>query len=116
MQAGDLAPFRVCLRLRTCPGSGPAFERAWDLGAGLIAGQAGHLGQWLARSTQDAATYYIVSDWADEESFRAYERSTVHAEHLARLRPHRAEGEMWTMSVVRSVLPRVPVSARQEAS
>jgi heme oxygenase (mycobilin-producing) len=112
--------FRVFLRLRTRPGAGPAFERAWQPGADLIAGQTGNLGQWLARSTEDPDTYYVVSDWADEAGFRSYERSTVHAEHRARLRPHRADGEMWTMSVVRSVPGGTPVPAghpgRQEAS
>jgi len=103
MTAGHLAPFRVFLRLGTRPGAGPAFEQAWQFGANLIAGQGGNLGQWLARGTDDPGTYYVVSDWADEESFRCYERSTVHAEHLARLRPYRTEGEMRTMSVVRSM-------------
>lgn len=96
-------PFRVFLRLRTRPGEGPAFERAWRFGADLIAGQTDNRGQWLARSTEDPDTYYVISDWTDEPSFRSYERSTVHAEHLARLRPHRAEGEMSTMSVIRSM-------------
>jgi heme oxygenase (mycobilin-producing) len=120
MAAADSAPFRVLLRIRTCPGAGPAFERAWQLGADLIARQAGHLGQWLAVSTEDPDTYYVVSDWADEASFRSYECGTVHAGHLARLRPHRAAGEMRTMSVLRSMPrgARVPAGrpAAREAS
>jgi len=102
MPAESLPAFRVFLRLRTHPGAGPALERAWLLGADLIAAQPDNLGQWLARDTEDPDTYYVVSDWTDEARFRSYERSTLHAEHLARLRPHRTGGEMWTMSVVRS--------------
>lgn len=103
MAVPTAGPFRVLLRLRTRPGAGAAFERDWQLGADLIGGQAGHLGQWLARGAEDPQTYYVISDWADEASFRGYEHSAVHAEHLARLRPHRTEGEMWTMSVLRSM-------------
>ncbi len=105
MTAEGPTPFRVLLRLRTRPGAGPAFERDWQAGADVIADQADNLGQWLARSTEDPDTYYVVSDWTDEASFRSYERSAVHAEHLTRLRPHRTDGEMWTMSVVRSMRP-----------
>lgn len=92
--------FRVLLRMRTRPGAGVAFERAWRSGADVIASQADNLGQWLARDTEDADVYYVISDWTDEASFRSYEHSAVHAEHLARLRPHRANGEMSTMSVI----------------
>jgi len=116
MRAGHPAPFRVFLLLCTRPGAGSAFEQAWQFGADLIAGQAGNLGQWLARGTDDPCTYYVVSDWADEESFRSYERSPVHAEHLARLRPYRTEGEMRTMSVVRSMSRGIPVPAGDRAT
>ncbi len=105
MAAGPATPFRVFLRLRTNPGTGAAFERDWQLGANVIAGRPDNLGQWLARSTEEPDTYYIVSDWTDEASFRSYERSVVHAEHLSRLRPHRTDGEMWTTSVVRTMWP-----------
>ena len=115
MAASSPAPFRVFLRLRTRPGSAQAFEQAWNLGADLIAGQAGSRGQWLARGTEAADTYYVVSDWADEESFRCYERSSAHAGHLARLRPYRAAGEMWTMAVLRDIPPATPLAASQQA-
>lgn len=108
MAAESTAAFRVFLRLRTRPGGGPAFERAWQLGADLIAVQTDNLGQWLARGVECPDTYYVVSDWTDEASFRSYERSTLHVEHLARLRPHRTEGEMWTTSVVQSMPRRTP--------
>jgi heme-degrading monooxygenase HmoA len=105
MTDGPASPFRVLLRMRIRPGEGVAFGRAWQAGADVIAGQADNLGQWLARDTEDADTYYVISDWADEASFRAYEHGAVHAEHLARLRPYRAEGEMATMSVLSGVPP-----------
>jgi heme-degrading monooxygenase HmoA len=92
--------FRAFLRMRVRPGEGPDFERAWNVGADTIAAQPAHLGHSLARATEDPDTYYVTSDWTDEASFRVYEHSSVHAEHLARLRPYRVEGEMWTMSVL----------------
>jgi heme-degrading monooxygenase HmoA len=101
--------FRVLLRMRCHPGRGADFEQAWQEGAALIAAQDANHGQWLARSTEDPATFYVVSDWTDEPAFRAYEHSAVHQEHLARLRPFRADGEMTTMDLVHSV----PAEARR---
>lgn len=95
--------FRVLLRMRIHPGSGPAFERDWRDGAERISAQRANLGQWLARSTEEADVYYVVSDWTDEASFRAYERSDAHQEHLRTLRPHRADGSMSTMAVLAAV-------------
>jgi heme-degrading monooxygenase HmoA len=92
--------FRVFLRVRTRPGAGPAFESSWRSGADRIAGEPANLSQSLARSSEEPDTYYVFSDWTDEPSFRTYEKSALHADHLARLRPHRAGGDMWTMEVL----------------
>jgi heme-degrading monooxygenase HmoA len=89
--------FRVMLTLDVVPDRTAEFERVWRDGAGVITGHLANRGHWLARSTADANRYYIVSDWVDEESFRAFERSEAHLEHRARLHPFRRAGAFDTM-------------------
>jgi heme-degrading monooxygenase HmoA len=92
--------FRVMLRMVTRPDHEQDFERAWSDGAPVITGQPANLGQWLSRSAEEPGVYWIVSDWVDEASFRAYERSPEHLAHRARLHPYRASGSMTTMHVL----------------
>jgi heme-degrading monooxygenase HmoA len=98
-----MTAFRVLLRMRVQPGSGAAFERDWQEGAARISTQRTNISQWLARSSEDEEVYVVVSDWTDEESFRDYERSEAHQQHLERLRPHRKDGTTHTMTVVATV-------------
>lgn len=92
--------YRVLLRMRVRPGQEAGFVDAWRSGAATIAAEPAQLGQSLSRSDTEAGVYYIVSDWTDEVSFRAYERSDRHREHRARLHPYRESGSMQTMAVV----------------
>lgn len=96
----DTEVFRVMLRMEVLPGKGAEFEKVWHDSAATITGQPANLGQWLSRSTEEEGVYYIVSDWLDEERFRAYERSQEHLEHRGRLHPYRSKGTMATMRVV----------------
>ena len=98
-----MAAFRVFLRMRIQPGHGLAFERDWREGADRISAQRASVGQWLARSTEEDDVYYVISDWTDEQSFRAYERSETHQQYLRRLRPHRVDGSMSTMALLAAV-------------
>lgn len=92
--------FRVMLRMEVNPGQEAEFERAWLDGASIITGQPANLGQWLSRSTEEQAVYYIVSDWVDEASFRTYERSEEHLHHRSRLHPYRSKGSMAVATVL----------------
>jgi heme oxygenase (mycobilin-producing) len=92
--------FRVMLDMRVPPELAAGFESAWLAGAQLIAQEDANIGQWLSRSDDEADRYYIVSDWVDEPSFRAYERSERHRQHRERLHPYRTSGSMSTMDVV----------------
>ncbi|HEY1621158.1 MAG TPA: antibiotic biosynthesis monooxygenase family protein [Streptosporangiaceae bacterium] len=92
--------FRVMLRMQTLPRREAEFEQAWLDGAKLIAAEPANLGQWLCRSSGEDDVYYIVSDWTDEDAFRAYETSQRHVEHRSRLHPFRASGSMALMSVI----------------
>ena len=92
--------YRVLLRMHVVPGKEEQFERAWRDGAQAIAAEPANLAQWLSRSADEDGVYYIVSDWRDEPSFRAYETSERHQRHRARLHPYRSAGSMTTMTVV----------------
>lgn len=91
--------FRVMLTLEVDPGLAAEFEQVWQDGAAVITGHPANLGHWLARSTATEHRYYIVSDWVDEKSFRAFESSGAHLEHRARLHPYRRTGAFDTMRV-----------------
>jgi heme-degrading monooxygenase HmoA len=91
------------LRMEIKPGQESAFETAWQEGASTIGREPANLGQWLSRSDEDAGVYYILSDWTDEPSFRAYETSERHLEHRTRLHPYRSAGSMATMRLVASM-------------
>jgi heme-degrading monooxygenase HmoA len=100
--------FRVLLRMVAHPGHERDFERAWSQGSPVITGQPANLSQSLARCAEEPGVYWIVSDWVDEPSFRAYEQSAEHLAHRARLHPYRASGSMTTMDV----LAELPGAAR----
>jgi heme-degrading monooxygenase HmoA len=91
---------RVVLRMEVRPELAERFETAWIDGARVIAREPANLGQWLSRSDDEDGVYYIVSDWADEPSFRDYERSERHRVHRQRLHPYRSAGSMTTMKLV----------------
>ena len=92
--------YRVLLRMHVVPGQEQQFEQAWRDGAHTIAEEPANVARWLSRSDDEPGVYYIVSDWQDEPSFRAYEVSTRHCLHRARLHPYRSAGSMTTMTVV----------------
>jgi heme oxygenase (mycobilin-producing) len=94
------APFRVMLRLQIIPGMEQEFEKTWHSVGSVITDQPANLGQWLLKSNDEAATYYIMSDWVNEPQFREFERSALHVEHRTKLHPFRNGGSMATMSVV----------------
>ncbi|GAA4203677.1 antibiotic biosynthesis monooxygenase [Streptosporangium oxazolinicum] len=92
--------FRVMLRMQIKPGMGGDFEKVWYQVADAVTHHPANRGQWLSRSAEEEGIYYIVSDWADEERFREFERSDRHLEHRTKLHPYRSGGSMTTMNVV----------------
>jgi heme-degrading monooxygenase HmoA len=98
--AGGEGPFRVMLTMHIQPGREADFEQTWlRIGDG-ITGHPANLGQWLIRSADEASTYYIVSDWVNEELFREFEHTPGHLEHRKILHPLRASGSMVTGTVL----------------
>ena len=92
--------FRVMLTMDVVPGMEKQFEAVWRDGADVIGSHPASLAHTLSRSTGHDNRYYIVSDWSDEESFRAFEGSDAHLTHRARLHPFRSSGSfdmMWVL-------------------
>jgi heme-degrading monooxygenase HmoA len=95
--------FRVLLQMRIHPGQAAAFEAEWRSGTAAVTGHPANLGQWLARSSSEEDTYYIVSDWVDETGFRAFEDSGAHVRHRERLHAFRSSATFATMQVVEQI-------------
>lgn len=98
---------RVILRMDIAPGREAEFEQVWLEIGRLIAGRAANRGQMLVRATEEAGhpveggpVYYVLTDWADEASFREFELSAEHVEHRRRLAPLRTGGSMTVARVV----------------
>jgi heme-degrading monooxygenase HmoA len=96
------AAFRVMLRMEIKAGMESEFERVWQEVGDSVTSHPANLGQWLSRSAEpeERGIYYIVSDWVDEDLFRAFETSERHLEHRVKLHPYRSGGSMTTMRVV----------------
>lgn len=92
--------FRIMLRMEIKQGLEEDFEQTWRSVADTVNRQPANTGQWLLRGDEPGSIYYIVSDWTDEESFRAFERSSAHIEHRRKLHPYRLAGTMTTMHMV----------------
>ncbi len=96
----DSQYFRVMLRFEVHDGMADGFETTWRQIGDTIAAESAVKHQWLLRGAEEPATYWIMSDWADEPAFRAFERGAAHLEHRKRLQPYRAGVSMTTMHVV----------------
>lgn len=98
-----MSVFRVMLRMHIRPGLERQFEQAWYQVGSAVTDHPANLGQWLAKSQEEAGVYYIVSDWTDEPRFREFEHSEQHLAHRSTLHPFRTGGSMTTMHVVHAM-------------
>ncbi|MFE9392274.1 NAD(P)-binding domain-containing protein [Streptomyces sp. NPDC006784] len=105
MQADSRPPFRVMLRMEIHPGKEQEFEETWRQVATGIAREPANRGQKLLRSVEDESVYHVLTDWADEPSFRAFELSEAHVENRRRLQPFRRGGEMVVTETVHELPP-----------
>ncbi|MER7751187.1 antibiotic biosynthesis monooxygenase [Kitasatospora sp. NPDC097643] len=95
-------PVQVILRMEIAPGKEAEFEEVWlDIGR-RIARTPANRGQSLVRvGEQDGgALYFVLTEWADEEAFRAFEHSAEHVEHRRRLGAFRTGGDMVVARIV----------------
>ena len=95
--------FRVMLRMQIHPGMQDEFERAWLNADADLTAEPACLHRWLMRSSTEDDVYFVVSDWVDEEGFRAFEGSPRHLSHRAKLHPYRSSGSFTAMRVVHGV-------------
>ena len=84
--------------LRVPPQAGEELERRFAARAGAVEGAPGFLGFQLLRPTAGEERYFVVTHWADEESFVAWRDGDARAAHAT------PEGEA----------PRQPVSTGSE--
>jgi heme-degrading monooxygenase HmoA len=81
------------------------FEKTWLEVGESISREPDNLGQTLVRDTEEEGVYWVLSDWTDEERFRAFELSPRHVVHRQRLGPYRRGGTMSVTEVVRHIGP-----------
>ncbi|MFI6496458.1 antibiotic biosynthesis monooxygenase family protein [Nonomuraea typhae] len=84
-------PVRVVLVMSVRRERTEEFERAWRKAASWVRSQPGCLRQSLCRTDED---YVLSSDWADEETFRRFERSPEQDDMTADLRRLRESSRM----------------------
>ncbi len=63
--------------------AGPELEKRFAARAGAVEGAAGFLGFQLLRPTAGETRYFVVTQWADEESFAAWRDGDAHTAHAA---------------------------------
>jgi len=85
---------RVTLYLKIRPGQELAFQRAWRDVAVEVRRLPGCLRQALTCNERDPSAFTITSDWADEDSFRAFESSPEQDALTATLRALRESASM----------------------
>lgn len=91
---GATATLRVLLRMEVEPGREEEFENVWFDHATAIGARPENLGQCLLTSASEGSTYYVITDWVDEPSFREFERSESQQEYLKQVVPMRVRGSM----------------------
>ncbi|MFI8520742.1 antibiotic biosynthesis monooxygenase family protein [Streptomyces sp. NPDC085481] len=89
-----LPGLRVLLRILITPGHEAEFEELWLAHAETVRRFPDNHGQQLLRQTGETGSYTVLTDWTDEPSFRAFERSDEQQAYLRRLWAIRAGGEM----------------------
>ncbi|MBO3083067.1 antibiotic biosynthesis monooxygenase family protein [Cellulomonas fengjieae] len=91
------------------PEAGAELERRFAARAGTIEGSPGFLGFQLLRPTAGEDRYFVVTHWADEESFAAWRDGDAKAAHAGsgdRPRPVSAGAQLLEFEVVLDVSPR----------
>ncbi|MFI8089633.1 antibiotic biosynthesis monooxygenase family protein [Streptomyces sp. NPDC086080] len=102
---------RVLLRIRIVEGHETEFEELWRAHAETVRGFADNHGQHLLRAPGEHGSYTVLTDWTDEPSFRAFERSPEQQAYLRRLWAIRAGGDMQLLEVVHALSPATTAEA-----
>ena len=99
-------------------GAGDELEKRFAARAGTVEGSPGFLGFQLLRPTHEGGRYFVVTHWADEESFQAWREGRSGAAHAAEpggepRRPVSSSAELLEFEVVLDVKPQAGPGADQ---
>lgn len=88
------------------PQAAPELERRFGARAGTIDGAPGFLGFQLLRPVQGESRYFVVTHWADEESFAAWRDGDARAAHAGEHgKPVASGADLLEFEVVLDVRP-----------
>lgn len=105
------AGLRVLLRIRVAKGHEAEFEELWRGHAETVRRFPDNHGQQLLRDTAEPGSYTVLTDWTDEPSFRAFERSAEQQAYLKVLWPLREGGEMRLLEPLHALSPAATAEA-----
>ncbi|MDP3969120.1 MAG: antibiotic biosynthesis monooxygenase [Nocardioides sp.] len=88
------------------PQAGPELEKRFAARAGAVEGSPGFLGFQLLRPVAGDDRYFVVTHWADEESFAAWRDGDGRAAHAGeRAKPVATGADLLEFEVVMDVRP-----------
>lgn len=92
--------------IRVPPQAREELERRFAARAGTVDGAAGFLGFQLLRPVQGEDRYFVVTHWADEESFAAWRDGDAKAAHAGEAtKPVASGADLLEFEVVLDVKP-----------
>ena len=83
--------------------AGAELERRFSERAGNMSGTPGFLGFQLLRPTAGESRYFVVTHWADEESFAAWRDGEARATHAGHGQPVATGAELMEFEVALDV-------------
>ena len=88
------------------PHAGEELERRFAERAGVVEGSAGFLGFQLLRPVAGESRYFVVTHWADDESYAAWRDGDARAAHKGEHgKPVASGAELLEFEVVMDVRP-----------
>lgn len=107
---------RTVLSMMVRAGCEPHFEQVWAAAAQAISQHPGNINQVLVRDASEHRRYLIFSDWADEESLRAFESSPTRRALSSALDELRESAEKTVCEVLTTIPARSEGKGHERAS
>lgn len=87
-------------------GAGAELEKRFAARAGVVEEAAGFLGFQLLRPTKGEDRYFVVTQWADDESYNAWAGGDARAAHKSDRKPVASGASLLEFDVVLDVAPK----------
>ncbi|MGB3604167.1 MAG: antibiotic biosynthesis monooxygenase [Gordonia sp. (in: high G+C Gram-positive bacteria)] len=87
-------------------GAGAELEKRFAARAGVVEGAEGFLGFQLLRPTKGEDRYFVVTQWADEDSYDAWANGDARAAHKSDRKPVASGASLLEFDVVIDVAPK----------